>query len=57
MPDEIILISDPRVSAVCVRECGEKLIDVEQVNPNYRVDSKRTDVQKISETILRITKF
>ncbi|MEW2622425.1 M15 family metallopeptidase [Streptomyces sp. NPDC048106] len=39
---EIILMSDPRVAAVPVRECGERLVDVRH-GGRLRVDGRKAD--------------
>nr|WP_145487343.1 MULTISPECIES: M15 family metallopeptidase [Streptomyces] len=39
---EIILMSDPKVAAVPVRECGERLVDVRR-DGRLRVDARKVD--------------
>ncbi|MEU5579043.1 M15 family metallopeptidase [Streptomyces huasconensis] len=49
---EIILMSDPRVAAVPVRECGERLIDVREAT-DLLVDSRQLPDSGPSFTLLR----
>ncbi|GIH27500.1 D-alanyl-D-alanine dipeptidase [Acrocarpospora phusangensis] len=41
---EIILMSDPRVAAVPVEECGEPLVDLREI-PGVRIDERLADAE------------
>jgi hypothetical protein len=48
---EIVLIGDPRVRAISVKECGEPLVDLQTDFPHLKFDETRNHVQKSSRSI------
>lgn len=48
---EIVLIGDPRVRTIGVKECGEPLVDLQTDFPHLKFDETRNHVQKSSQSI------
>jgi zinc D-Ala-D-Ala dipeptidase len=54
-PEDVLLISDPRVLQIAIQECGEEIVDIETMIPDMKVSDRHSDnnpyLNKIRKTV------